>query len=597
MPVYFEKPGIDLADKRIIAVFTVYNEAARIPFFLDYYRKMGVDHFLAIDNNSADNSRELLQDQPDITYFHTAESYVASKAGRLWTSELADHYCIGRWCLTLDLDEQLVFPGCEHATLVDLCDYLHEHSFDGLFTVFLDMYHPGPLSEAIYTPGRPFLDVCDHFDAENYTLQQPMHFPHVAVFGGPRQRLFWASGKKGRGPAMRKMPLIRWQPGFKYLHSTHSSTPVRLADVTGALLHFKFFSSFPNFAERELARGDRVKTDDYEAYVRLTKEQDLIFGSGHSTRYESSLSLVEEGISVCTRNYLNWLRPRLCAAIGRENARKYDARLRKAMRGAEKRATLELSHLPLIWSLMGRRTEGEILSVSGRKVVGWFVDRSGIAPSEVVEARMGNEVVAIGAAGATLWNNAVIEPELRHRIFQVDIPDFASSAGDPVRVVFAVKGDSVPFASITLKRSEKVSGTEFEGECYVTAERRIGGWAWAPGEPHRTVKVVIHIDGQFWQIATPSLVCSELEAHGVGEHGFLLDLPEGLDPAQPHIVDAVIHGTNYRLNQSPLNVPPAAQTPEDDRPGTGRTCLIAGEPSSRDLLSPAMVFPERPHER
>ena len=383
---------------------------------------------------------------------------------------------------------------------------------------------------------------------------------------------------------MRKMPLIRWQPGFKYLHSTHSSTPVRLADVTGALLHFKFFSSFPSFAERELARGDRVKTEDYEAYVRLTKEQDLIFGSGHSTRYKSSLSLVEQGISVCTRCYLNWLRPRLCAAIGRENARTYDARLRKAMRGAEERATLELSHLPLIWSLMGRRTEGQILSVSGRRVVGWFVDRSGIAPSAEVEARMASEVVAIGTAGAILWDHAVIEPELRHRIFQVDIPDWPSSAGDLVHVVFAGKGDSVPFASIALNRSGQVSGTEFEGECYLTAERRVGGWAWAPGDPRKTVKVVIHIDGQFWQSATPSLFCPELKAYGPGEHGFLLDLPEELDPARSHIVDVIIQDTNYHLKRSPLTVP-AVQAPEEDRPGTRRTCLIAGETSSGDLLS------------
>jgi hypothetical protein len=572
MSSYFEKPDIDLAGKRIIAVFTIFNEAERIPFFLDYYRRMGVDHFLAIDNNSADNSRELLQDQPDITCFHTTESYVASKAGRLWTSELADHYCIGRWCLTLDIDEQLVFPGCEHVTLVALCDYLHEHSFDGLFTVFLDMYHPGPLSEAIYTPGQPFLDVCDHFEVSNYTLQQPMHFPHVVVFGGPRQRLFWASGRKGRGPAMRKMPLIKWQPGFKYLHSTHSSTPVRLADVTGALLHFKFFSSFTSFAERELVRGDRVKTADYEAYVRLTKDQDLNFGSEHSIRYEGSAQLVEQGISVCTRRYLNWLRPRLCDAIGHVNARKYDARLRDAMRGAEERATLELSHLPLVWSLMGRRTEGEILSVLGRTVLGWFVDRSGIAPSEEIEARMASQVVAVGTAGASLWDYAVVEPELRHRIFQVSIPGWDSSAGDPVRVVFAARGDSVPFASVTLNRAGKVSGTEFEGACYLTPERRIGGWAWMPHEPRQTVQVVIHIDGQFWQRTTANLVRPQLKERGIGsgKHGFLIELPEGLEPTCPHVVDVVIHGTNYQLTRSPLTVP-VTQAPEQNRPRTRRS--------------------------
>jgi hypothetical protein len=197
----------------------------------------------------------------------------------------------------------------------------------------------------------------------------------------------------------------------------------------------------------------------------------------------------------------------------------------------------------------------------------------------------GSEVVAIGTAGAILSDHAVIEPELRHRIFQVDIPDWPSSAGDLVHVVFAGKGDSVPFASIALNRSGQVSGTEFEGECYLTAERRIGGLAWAPGEPRKTVKVVIHIAGQFRQSVTPSLSCTEIKGHGSGEHGFLLDLPEGLDPAQSHIVDVVIHDTNYHLKHSPLTVP-SAQAEEQNRPGTRRTCLSAGETSSGDLLLP-----------
>jgi len=433
MHSHFDKPAINLANKRIVAVFTAYNEAERIPYFLEYYRGMGVDHFLAIDNNSSDETPELLQEQPDVSYFHTTESYVASKAGRLWTSELANHYCNGLWCLTLDLDEQLVFPGCEHARLTDLCDYLDDHGYEGIFTVFLDMYSAGPLSEAVYTPGKPYLEVCDHFEVDGYSLRQPLHFPHVSVFGGPRQRIFWEDGKRGNGPSMRKLPLIKWHPGFKYLYSTHSSRPVNLADITGALLHFKFFSHFSAFAQRELARGDRVQTGDYENYVRLTREQNIVFKTDHSIRYESSATLVEHGVMVGTRPYLNWLRPRLSGVLGNGPARKYDASLRSAMKTAWDNATLQLAQLPVVWSLLGNSADGAVIAIHGRTILGWFMDRSARDAGQVIEARVDGVVMASGSLGAAPWEHAEIDADHRECLFSITLPDSVDSVLTRVR--------------------------------------------------------------------------------------------------------------------------------------------------------------------
>ena len=559
----FDKPDIDLAGKRIIAVFTAYNEAERIPFFLDYYRRMGVSHFLAIDNNSPDNTRDLLLGQPDVSYFHTSESYVASKAGRLWTTDLADHYCRGKWCLTLDRDEQLVFPGCEHATIGDLCDYLDEYGYEGIFTVFLDMYHPGPLSDAIYTPGQPFLEVCDHFEVNSYFLREPMYFPHVAVFGGPRARIFWEQGKKGSGPSMRKMPLIKWRQGFKYVYSTHSSTPARLADMTGALLHFKFFSSFASFAERELARGDRVQMADYEKYARLAQEQKIAFGNKNSIRYESSTTLVEHGVTVTTRRWLSWLRPRIERTLVGREARVYEVALSRAMRTAENQATLKLSQLPVVWSLLGSRVDGGVLSVYDRTVTGWFVDRRSDAPGQEIEARVAGTTVATGSTGAVLWDRAVVQPDQRNLAFEITIPESAFDSGDRVRVALAARGDSTPFAFATLHRAGAVDATkEFDGACYITQERRLAGWAWAPRDPGRTISLSIHIDGRFWRRVFADIERAHLNARhpGMAKHGFAVDLSDVLEPDTPHIVQVTVHGTNFQLRRSP--VPATADAPE-----------------------------------
>ncbi|HBK82674.1 MAG TPA: hypothetical protein DDZ41_03620, partial [Flavobacterium sp.] len=42
------------------------NESLRLPHFIEYYRKLGVDRFFFIDNNSTDNSVEITREQDNI---------------------------------------------------------------------------------------------------------------------------------------------------------------------------------------------------------------------------------------------------------------------------------------------------------------------------------------------------------------------------------------------------------------------------------------------------------------------------------------------------------------------------------------------------
>ena len=56
-----------LRPEPILLFVTVRNERVRLPYFLEYYRKLGVDHFVVIDNGSDDGSREYLAAQPDLS--------------------------------------------------------------------------------------------------------------------------------------------------------------------------------------------------------------------------------------------------------------------------------------------------------------------------------------------------------------------------------------------------------------------------------------------------------------------------------------------------------------------------------------------------
>lgn len=59
----------------ILMFSTLRNEKLRLPYFLHYYREMGVNHFFFVDNDSNDGSLDYLADQPDVSVWHTRSSY------------------------------------------------------------------------------------------------------------------------------------------------------------------------------------------------------------------------------------------------------------------------------------------------------------------------------------------------------------------------------------------------------------------------------------------------------------------------------------------------------------------------------------------
>ena len=65
----------DIADDDILIFSTVRNERIRLPFFLDYYRKLGVNHFLFVDNGSDDGTREYLESQADVSLWTISHSH------------------------------------------------------------------------------------------------------------------------------------------------------------------------------------------------------------------------------------------------------------------------------------------------------------------------------------------------------------------------------------------------------------------------------------------------------------------------------------------------------------------------------------------
>lgn len=265
----------------ILMFSTLRNERVRLPYFLQYYREMGVNHFFFVDNDSTDGSLDYLDDQPDVSVWHTRSSYNRSRFGVDWLNWLQMKYAHGHWALVLDPDEFLVYPFCDTRPLRALTDWLDASSIKSFSAMLLDMYPKGRLDENPYQAGQNPLEIANWFDSGNYTMSRNKRFGNLWIQGGPRARMFFRDAPE-KAPALNKIPLVKWDRRYAYVSSTHMLLPRGLNQVydewggekaSGVLLHTKFIDTFSAKAAEELSRGQHYSASvEYKAYAESMKD-------------------------------------------------------------------------------------------------------------------------------------------------------------------------------------------------------------------------------------------------------------------------------------------------------------------------------------
>ncbi|WP_188129158.1 glycosyltransferase family 2 protein [Lutimaribacter pacificus] len=269
----------------ILLFSTLRNEQVRLPFFLNYYREMGVNHFLIVDNASSDGSVDYLADQPDVSVWQSAHSYRRSRFGVDWLNWLQRKYAHGHWALVVDPDEFLVYPFCDTRPIRALTDWLDASSIKSFPAMLLDMYPKGRIDEQPYRAGQDPLEIATWFDSGNYTISRNRRFGNLWIQGGPRARVFFPEMPE-KAPALNKIPLVKWDRRYAYVSSTHMLLPRGLNLVydewggekaSGVLLHTKFLDTFTVKAAEELTRKQHYAASvEYRAYAeRLTENPDL----------------------------------------------------------------------------------------------------------------------------------------------------------------------------------------------------------------------------------------------------------------------------------------------------------------------------------
>ncbi|MFA3920028.1 glycosyltransferase family 2 protein [Ruegeria hyattellae] len=293
-----------IAPEDILLVATMRNEFTRLPHFLDYYRELGINHFLIVDNGSDDGTTELLRDQPDVSLWHTDASYRDARFGLDWVTWLQMRYAHGHWVLMADADELLVFAHCDRSGLRDLTGWLDTQNRQVFGALMLDLYPKGPIGAQSQDPATNPLDVVNGFDPGPYRGQWQVPLGNLWVQGGARERVFF-SNRPERSPTLNKIPLVRWSRRFAYVNSCHSILPRDLnfaydgpggTTPSGVLLHIKFQPDILPKTVIERQRGQHfTHPEDFGPYYDQIAAAPTLW-TAQTQRYEDWQQLERLGL-------------------------------------------------------------------------------------------------------------------------------------------------------------------------------------------------------------------------------------------------------------------------------------------------------------
>ena len=291
-----------------VTAYIVYrNEAPQLPGFLAHHRKLGVRRFVFFDHMSSDESCDILLAEPDCVLYRSHDSYQLSSSGRRWVKEVVAREGARGWGLQVDPDEYFIYPGYETTPIDRFVAYLEGRGFEAVRGFMLDVFSRRLLN----ADGAPAALAEHRYYDEDYVWIGQERPPYLSPTGGVRARLF------GAAEFLHKTPLWRLDAGD--LLNSHETTPLALADVTSALIHYKLMNMVLRGRELSPEHGALPYLEPdapievmrrhsrYVARLSALSRVDLV-KPGVSRELADSMTLAERGVMEASEDYREFLR-------------------------------------------------------------------------------------------------------------------------------------------------------------------------------------------------------------------------------------------------------------------------------------------------
>lgn len=266
-------------ERSIFLICVFRDENLLLEYFIEYYRALGVTHFIMVDNLSEDGGPEYLRSLTNINLrlYRTDESYREAAYGTKWVNDLLQRHCIDQYCFTVDVDELFMFDKRSYLTLLDLIDDMEKSGENVVPATLLDMY-PAKMNDS-YQRGSRFLDHSSFFDdlnEEYYEERGAVYDSFTFKVGGVRKRVLGVSA------CINKFPFFKYNfyplglaPGYHFFQQGGSvvlqSDDIKLHGKPAVLLHFKFIKpQFQAFVEQRIVRNeDWENSAEYKSYLQV----------------------------------------------------------------------------------------------------------------------------------------------------------------------------------------------------------------------------------------------------------------------------------------------------------------------------------------
>lgn len=257
---YTPKPGA------ILLFCVVHNGIQFVEWFLEHYRKLGVDHFFFVDNGSDDGTFETLRAQSDVSLHFQGDSFSNAKCGIVWINHLIQRFGCDHWCLHVDIDEALVFDGVERGrSLRDLIASMEAEGAETYPAFMLDIY---PERTNQTGDENPFESSC-YIDDDYVCLPHELP-PYRFVKGGIRGRT------SGQNLLMTKAPLVKVHRNFCYTLNNHHHTHLPPSKEQGVVLHYKFVGDISKRVDEAIARGEHYLGARFYQLLKAPLERGLL---------------------------------------------------------------------------------------------------------------------------------------------------------------------------------------------------------------------------------------------------------------------------------------------------------------------------------
>ena len=225
-----------IKEERILLFACFRNERLFAPWFLDYYRALGVEWFFIVDDRSDDGTAPFLAKQKDVTLFaDAAADYRRARSGIRWLNALRRRYGSDHWCISVDADEQLIVPEMERRGLRGFLNDMADRGEEAAPAFQIDTFPAEPAAAKNFRPGDAPLNFSNLIDTDYFFFSGP-DCCYRRVQGGVRQRI------SGTRTMLDKTPILRGgaHHGVERLHlNRHYTTYARPSSKGTALLHHK----------------------------------------------------------------------------------------------------------------------------------------------------------------------------------------------------------------------------------------------------------------------------------------------------------------------------------------------------------------------